>query len=261
MTRAKLALLFGTAALIVSTSAGYAGGIRLGLHGGLSIPSLRGKEIDIFSRNFTSRQGPYFGLTADFALAAGFSLAVDLNYASQGGKRAGMQPITMDLPGELPVPPDTVLYADFNNETILDYIEVPILARYAFGRKVRGFLQAGPYAGYLVRAKAVTAGMSALFLDEAGAMPIVIPPASEPLEVDLEAEANVRASLVKLNTGVAAGAGVMVPLGGRYLVLEGRLQLGLTTIQKNPDRDGHSRTGAVLVSLGYTLPLGKPKLR
>ena len=259
MTRTKLMTLVGTAALIAMTGAASAGDIMLGLHGGLCIPNLRGKDTDIFSRNFTSRKGPYFGLTADFALASGFSLAVDLDYTSQGGKRAGMQPITMDLPDGLPLPPGTLLYADFNNETILDYIEVPVLARYTFGRKVRAFLQAGPYAGYLFRAKALTAGTSALFLDEAGTMPIVIPPATEPLQVDLGAETNVRDSLVKFNVGVAGGAGVLIPLGAGDLVLEARFQLGLTTLQKDPDTDGHTQTGAIVVSLGYILPLAHHK--
>jgi len=252
-------ILAGTALLIAATGAGFAGGIKLGLHGGISIPNLRGKDTDIFSRNFTSRKGPYFGLTADVSLASGFSLAVDLNYTSQGGKRAGMQPITMDLPDGLPIPPGTLLYADFDNETILDYVEVPVFARYTFGGKVRAFLQAGPYAGYLVRAKALTAGRSFLFLDEAGTMPIIVPPATEPLEVDLGAEANVRDSLEKFNIGVAGGAGVLVPLGRGDLVFEARFQLGLTTLQKYPETDGHTETGAIVISLGYVLPFALHK--
>jgi Outer membrane protein beta-barrel domain len=259
MTRTKLSILVGAAVVIAAAGAGFAADIQLGVHGGICIPNLRGKDTDIFSRNFTSRQGPYYGLTADLALASGFSLAVDLNYTSQGGKRSGMQPITMDLPEGLPIPPGTLLFADFNNETILDYIEVPVFVRYTIGRKARVFVQAGPYAGYLARAKAVTAGTSALFMDEAGTMPIIIPPATDPLEVDLGAKTNVRASLEKFNAGVAGGAGVLVPLGTGDLVLEARFQLGLTTLQKNPETDGHTETGAVVVSLGYTLPFTRHK--
>ncbi|HSA95452.1 MAG TPA: porin family protein [Acidobacteriota bacterium] len=259
MARTKLSILAGAAVLFVATGAGFAADVRLGFHGGISIPNLRGKDTDIFSRNFTSRRGPYFGLTADFPLASGFSLGLDLNFTSQGGVRRGMQPITMDLPDGLPIPPGTLLYADFRNETILDYLEVPVLARYTMGGKVRAFVEAGPYAGYLVRAKAVTAGVSALYLDEAGTMPIVIPPATEPLEVDLGAETNVRDSLVKFNVGVAGGAGVLIPFGAGELVLEARFQLGLTTLQKNPETDGHTQTGAIVVSVGYALPFTRHK--
>jgi Outer membrane protein beta-barrel domain len=254
MRSSRSAILLGLAGLVAAASTAFAADFRFGVHGGISIPDLRGKDTEIFTRGFTSRKGPTFGLTADIPLMAGFSLALDLNYTSQGGKRSGMQPITMDLPGGLPIPPDTILYADFSNETILDYVEIPVLARYTFGRTVRGFLEAGAYAGYLVRAKAVTVGTSALYLDEAGTMPIIIPPATDPLVVDLGAETNVRDSLEKFNVGVAGGAGFEIHLGRGDLILEARFQLGLTTIQKYPDTDGHTQTGAVLVSVGYVLP-------
>jgi len=259
MQRSRLAILLGLAGLIIASAAAFAADFRLGVHGGVSIPNLRGKDTDIFSRGFTSRKGPYFGLTAEFGLAPRFSLAVDLNYTSQGGKRSGMQPITMDLPEGLPIPPGMILYADFDNETILDYVEVPVLARVTFGRKLRGFLEAGPYVGYLVRAKALTAGASALYLDESGTAPIIVPPATDPLVVDLGAETNVRDSLERFNVGVAGGAGVRVPLGPGDLVIEGRFQLGLTTIQKNPETDGNTQTGAIVVSLGYALPLHRSR--
>jgi hypothetical protein len=254
MKPSRSAILLGLAGLVAAATTAFAADFRFGVHGGISIPNLRGKDTEIFTQGFTSRKGPTFGLTADFPLAGSISLAVDLNFTSQGGQRAGMQPITMELPGELPIPPGTILFADFDNETILDYVEVPVLARYTFGRTVRGFLDVGPYAGYLVRAKAVTAGTSALYLDLAGTMPIVIPPATDPLVVDLGAETDVRDSLMKFNVGLAGGAGFEVPLGRGDLIVEARFQLGLTTIQKHPETDGHTQTGAILVTVGYVLP-------
>lgn len=259
MKRFLFAILLGTVAHLTTAGVGSADVVRLGAHGGISIPDLRGSDTDIYSRGFESRQGPYFGLTAEFSLAARFSLAVDLNYTSQGGIRTGMQPITMELPPGLPVPPGTLLYADFRNETILDYVEIPVLGRCTFGDKVRFFIGAGPYIGLLVRAVALTEGTSALYLDEAGTVPIVIPPATEPVEVDLGAETDVKDSLETVNIGLAGGGGVAVPLGPGDLVLEARFQLGLTTLQKDPETDGHTQTGAVVVSLGYTLPLGRRK--
>ena len=243
--------------LLIGCAAGFAAEVVVGAHGGISIPNLRGSETDLYSRGFTSRQGPYFGLTADIGLAPGFSLAVDLNFTSQGGLRTGMQPITMELPAGLPIPPGTILYADFRNETVLDYIEVPVLARYTFGKKVRFFVGAGPYVGFLVRAVALTEGTSAIYLDESGTMPVIIPPATEPAEFDLTAETDVKESLETVNLGLAGGGGMSLPLGPGDLVLEARFQLGLTTLQKNPETDGHTQTGAIIVSLGYVLPLAR----
>jgi len=243
-------------ALLCARGAAFAGGLNLGVHAGISIPNIRGSQTDIFTKNFTSRQGPYFGLTADIPLAGKFSLAVDLNYTSQGGLRRGMQPITMDMSG-LGLPPDTLVFADFRNETILDYLELPVLARVTFGNKLKFFFDLGPYAGYLVRGKAVTEGVSTLYLDEAGTMPILVPPDYvEPLVVDLAATTDVKDSIHPFNIGLAGGGGLIWPVGPGQFVLEARFQLGLSDLQKDP-ADGNTQTGAVLVSLGYMLPVAR----
>lgn len=243
--------------ILVAARAGYPGPVKVGIQGGLSIPNIRGSETDIFTRGFTSRQGPFFGLAADVGLSPRFSLGVEFNYTSQGGLRKGLQPITMELPPGLPVPPGMLLYADFRNETILDYLELPVLARLTFGGRVRFFVNAGPYVGLLVRGQAVTSGQSALYLDEAGAQPIIIPPATDPMIVDLGADTEVKASLKKGNFGLAGGGGVIYPLGGADLILQARFQLGLTTIQKDVETSGECQTGAFLISVGFLFPLGR----
>ncbi len=125
--------------------------------------------------------------------------------------------------------------------------------------RVRFFAEAGPYAGYLVRARAVTSGSSALFLDEQGTMPIIVPPATDPLVIDLGADTGVMDSLKRTNIGLTGGGGVTCPLGRGCLVLEARFQLGLATIQRDVATSGNTQTGAVVMSLGYKLPLGQRK--
>jgi hypothetical protein len=258
MKRMAFAVLLGLAGLLAAASPGSAGVIKLGAHGGLSIPNIRGSDTNIFSRGFTSREGPFFGLGADIALMPRMSLAAELNFTSQGGLRRGLQPITMDLPPELPLPPDTFLFfADFRNETILDYIEVSLLDRLTLGGKLRFFLDLGPYAGYLVRARALTSGTSALYLDEQGTMPIIVPPATDPLVIDLGADTNVMDSLNRTNFGLAGGAGIAYPLGTIDLTLEVRFQMGLTTLQKDVALSGKTQTGAILISLGVLVPLAR----
>jgi len=245
--------------LLAAGAAGYGTEVKLGAHGGLSIPDIRGSQTDIFSRGFTSRQGPFFGIFLEAKLDPHFSLVAELNYTSQGGLRKGLQPITMDLPPGLPIPPGTILYANFRNETILDYLEVPIMGRLTFGSKLRYFVNAGPYVGILLRARAVTEGTSALYLDGAGTMPVIVPPDTQPMEVDLGANTNVKDSLKSTNIGLIGGGGLMHPLGPGDLILEAHFQLGLTTIQKDVETSGKSQTGAVVVSLGYSFPLAAKK--
>lgn len=228
--------------LLAASAAAAAGDLRIGLRGGLSIPNIQGSDTDIFTRGFTSRRGPSFGVFVERALAADWSLVLEFNYTSQGGKRNGMQVITEVPPG---LPTDLYLFADFNNETILDYLELPVLARLSFGRGRRFFLNAGPYAGYLVRARAVTGGSSLIYLDESGTQPVV------PSPVSFDADTDVLDSLKRWNLGLTGGAGLSMPAGHGEIIIEGRFQLGLAVLQKDVATSGKSRTGAFVVALGY----------
>ena len=249
MNRHHMGVIFVLLGFVL-TVAGVAatGPVWLGVHGGISIPDLRGSETDIFSQGFTSRLGPFFGVSAEFELASRFSLVTGLNYTSQGGQRTGLQIIT-DIPSG--VPSDMPLYANFKNETILDYIELPLLGRMTFGNKVRFFLTAGPYVGYLVRAKAVTSGSSLIYLDEAGTQPIV------PSPISFDAKTDVIDSLKRWNAGLYGGVGVGFMVGPGDIVLEAHFQLGLLRIQKDVATSGDTKTGAVVVSVGYSFPLKK----
>ncbi len=229
-------------------------GVNVGVKGGLSLPNIRGSEDDVFSKGFGSRQGLFFGLFAETRLSSRFSLVAELNYASQGGRRDGIQPITMDMSG-LPVPPGTILFADFVNETILNYIELPVLGRLVLGDRLRFFVNAGPYVGLLIGHHAVTKGTSAMFLDEGETMPIIIPPATEPLIVDLGADTDVGDSLKNWNFGVAGGLGLLYPFGRGDVTIEARFEYGLTTIQRDVTTSGDTQTGAIAITLGYSLPL------
>ncbi len=251
--RSMLLVSLLVAGVLVAAGPGAAGPVKIGAHAGLAVPDIRGNDTDIFSRNFTSRQGPFFGVFAEFELTPRFSLVTELNYTSQGGKRNGWQPIT-SLPPELaPLFPDPLQppFADFKNETILDYLELPVLGRLTFGQKIRFFVNAGPYAGYLVRAKAVTRGTSALYFDEAHTIPVIIPPDTQPLTIPLDADTDVKDSLKKWNFGLAFGGGLKFGAGPGEIVLEAHFQLGLSTIQKDVATSGNSKTGAVVISAGY----------
>jgi hypothetical protein len=240
--------------ILVAGGIGFAGQLSIGVHAGLSVPSIRGGDNE-FSRGFTSRKGPYFGLFADFPLASHFSLRAEVNYASQGGKRNGMQPIVTDLPG-LTLPPDLILYADFHNETILDYIEIPLLAEFSWGNKPRFFINVGPYVGFLVRAKIVTSGMSTIYLDSSGTQPLLVPPDYQPLPpVSFDATTDVKESINDLNAGIAGGAGLGIRLGPGNVIAAFHFSFGFTNIQKDVATGGKNNTGALIVTLGYSLPL------
>ena len=230
-------------ALLLTSTAAAQTDISLGAHVGLSVPNIRANATDVLSQGYSSRRGPFFGIFLETGLSPRLSLVVDVNYTSQGGKRDGVQPITMEI-GLPPLPDGSYYYADYHNETVLDYVEVPVQVRLYFGTRFRFFVNGGAYLGILVGAKAVTSGSSLIYLDQGKTQPVT------PSPVSFDAETDVSDSLRRTNIGIIGGGGIMHRLGRGDLVAEVHFQVGLTTIQQDVSTSGNNKTGAVVVSLG-----------
>ena len=109
-------------------------------------------------------------------------------YSSEGGKRNGFQaidpasdpmmsliPPALQYIYSLPVAPK-YLYATFDNESVLDYLEIPLMVKYSV--KMNGsaklYINAGPYVGILMNAKQKTSGTSYLYADRDATMPMIV---------------------------------------------------------------------------------------
>ncbi len=231
--------------------------VRLGIQGGLSIPDLTGGNNEI-SQGYTSRLAPNFGITAEFGITNNFSIEPQVNFDGQGGQRNGMQPVT-DLPPQFPSPPSGYYYANFKNVSILNYIEVPVLAKYTFGFAGFGLqVNAGPFVGFLLNATEKTSGISSIYIDKNGT-PLVMPDGNggyvQVPPQSFDASSDVTSSLHTLNFGLAGGVGIILPLSARTdISLDVRGLYGLTNVQKYA-QDGTSQTGNLIVSLGFSYEL------
>ena len=240
-------------AIAAAPAAASSGQVQIGAQGGLSIPNIRDGD-NVFSRGYSSRKGPFFGLFAEFKLGPHFSLRAEVNHDSQGGKWDGMQPVIIDLPGFI-LPPGLLLYADFSNEAILDYLELPLLAEVTWGERPRFFINGGPYLGYLLRAKTVTRGTSSLFVDDSGT-PLLLPPDYQPLPpFSFEAETDSKGDINDWSAGITGGAGLAVPAGPGEIIFGVRFSLGLTNIQSDVETYGKNHTGGVILTIGYAYTL------
>ena len=221
----------------------------LGFKGGISIPDLSGGGGNPISENYTSRLAANFGLFSDFHVVHNFSIQVELNYAGQGGKRDGMQPVTSgSLTSGLPA--GTYLWADFKNKAVFNYLELPVLAKLHWGRTFGVYANLGPYLGYLLHAEEKTKGTSQIYYDQAG---------TEPLEeqgypvgpVNFTSNTDITSSLHRFNVGVTGGGGIDWKLDDKNkLLFDARFEYGFVNIQKY-DEDGKNNTGNVLISVGY----------
>lgn len=224
--------------------------IYLGAKGGLGIPNLQDgtNEQNPLNAGFSSRLGVNIGVLAEFQITDWFSIQPEINFAEQGGKKDGLQAFVPPDDQLAMLPPGTkYLYANFKNEARLNYIQIPVLAKFNFklSDKVKFFINIGPYLGYLVSAKQVTSGKSAVYLDAGGTQPI------SPDQQSFDNTEDVYSQLRKVNFGLDGGIGLsMDALHGKVFVQAGG-NYGFINIQKYA-ADGKNHTGSATIELGYS---------
>ncbi|HTQ27737.1 MAG TPA: porin family protein [Puia sp.] len=234
----------------------------LGAKGGVSIPNLTngGSENNPLNTGYSSRVGADFALFGEYSFSSLFSLEAGLEYSSQGGKKNGNQalPVPSQLasmfpPGEAP----PYLWADFNQEAKLNYLMIPVLAKFTFypGGPWQLYVDAGPFVGFLVSAKTVASGNGNVYADQGETQPLL------PGPISFNQTEDIKDSLRSTNEGVEGNVGVAYILGQGRIFLEAGGNYGFANIQKNAD-DGQNRTGAATVRIGYAYSFGsKPKSR
>ncbi|RZJ77211.1 MAG: PorT family protein [Flavobacterium sp.] len=136
------------------------------------------------------------GLGLNIQTGDNFSIQPEINYVSKGTK---------------------LEFGNTKTSLDLNYLEVPILAKYAFGPV---YVNAGPSIGLSVDKKSTVAR-------------------------------NYGDELKKIDFGVQMGAGLALPLGKGKVIIDGRYALGLNNIAKNGNE---IKNRGILTSLGYMIP-------
>ena len=176
------------------TTPAWAGPVRFGPRLGSSIPNLHAGDDNPISTGWTSRVAFAFGLMAEFEVSPSFSIQPEVNYAPQGGQRNGAQPVPFDG-SALGLPPGTPIYARYDNTADIDYVEIPLLAKYRFGSARQVYATFGPYVGLLITAKNVTSGTSQLYYDSALTQPVEISPGVPYPPLDFGATTDIKSEL------------------------------------------------------------------
>ncbi|MBC7934488.1 MAG: PorT family protein [Rhizobacter sp.] len=232
--------------------------VDIGIKGGLSIPNLTsGSSASPINNGYNSRLGFDAALQAEFHLSKHFSLQPELEYSQQGGKKDGNQAFAVpdDMVAQFPagqVPP--YLYADYNSVAKINYLMLPILAKYRFdiGKHWGAYAAAGPFVSLVSSAKNVTSGSSNIYLDEQQTEPVTTDPQS------FDNTEKIKSDLHSFNTGVSGHLGINYKLPKGSIFVEGGGNYGLVDIQKD-GTNGKNKTGAAVVNLGYQFSLCKHK--
>ncbi len=230
--------------------------VKIGIKAGTSIPSLRDDGNNEITRDYESKMAGSFGLIADIGISGKLSIKTGLDYSGQGGVRDGQQPVT-DLPVQFSqlLPQGSYIYANFNNNSVLNYMEIPIMVKLEWGNKLKYYLNAGPYLGFLLNAKQKTSGSSQFYLDKNGTMPLTI--SGQPLGLQsFDANTDIKDDINSTNIGMTGGVGLSFDLNKKSaLVFDARAAYGLKSVQKDTELNGNSKTGGIFLTLGYVFSL------
>jgi hypothetical protein len=179
-----------------------------------------------------------------------------VEYSSQGGMKNGMQAFTTppEMAAMFPAgqaPP--YLYANYNSEAKLNYLLVPVLAKFGWNLPngpFRIYAGAGPFAGFLLPAHQVTSGLSVIYADKQGQQPLSANPQS------FDSNNVIKDQLNKFNFSVSGNMGIAYHFIRSNIFIEGGGNYGFLNIQKGT-ADGKNNTGSATVNVGYACTLGK----
>lgn len=285
-------LPLGLFLLLLFTQVTY-GQIKIGSKAGLSLGKLSDGSQNIYSRNSTSKSGLDFGIFMEIPVSAHFSVQPEGLLANRGGKRNGLQPVdtgsivdalvanglSLDVLNQLiianggsAITDANPLFANFRNETDLNYLEIPILGKLTWGNNLRFYVNTGPYFGFLLKAHDKTKGSSKIYLDSGGTQPLQLPnplfdpnnpngqpPFIEFPEQSFDANTDVKDGLRTFAFGVHTGLGVIKRLNSQHeLFFDVRGSYSFISLQKNKVF-GSSKVGGIIFSLGYTFALRKAR--
>jgi hypothetical protein len=233
--------------------------LTLGVRGGVSIPNLTagGGDQNPLNTGYSSRFGADAGIFVEEKVSKMFSLQIAAEYSSQGGKKNGLQAFPTPAQVAPLFPPGyapTYLYANFNSQAKLDYLLIPVLAKFSWNIKkspLRVYFDIGPFAGILLAAHQVTTGQSELYLDSHAKDTL-----SQAGPQSFNNTQNLKPDLHEFNFGIEGNIGLGYRFGKSTLFFEAGGNYGFLNIQKG-SANGKNNTGAATGVLGYSYRLGK----
>ena len=254
----KLTLFIFFCGLLLQSMSVKSQNFAFGVKGGLNAAFLSAGDR---SRNplvvaYDQRVAPGAAVFVEFKFSDRFSLQPMIEYSSQGGEKEGLRPFaTPDQiaqtypPGQAP----QYVYANFESETQLNYLIIPILAKYAFNvikAPFRLYADGGPFVGYMLSAYQVTSGQSQFYTDPDGQH--IIPGGVQ----SFNNTTDIKGQLRRFNLGFEINIGLNFKMGRNNVFAEVGGSFGELNIQKF-SKDGTNETYANMIQIGYSHWFGK----
>jgi len=198
-------IILSAAMLLAIGFSAKAQDIKFGVKAGLNVATLTGES----GNDVKSRTGFHAGVVAEFKVTQHFSIQPELLYSEQGDKEKGFSYADG-------------YYLDYTATTKLDYINLPVLAKYYI---IEGFsIEAGPQVGFLVNSK---------------------------VEGQISGEANgtidsdIKSQVKSVDFGLVGGLAYDFPKG---LFFQARYNAGISKVNQGY---GKAKNGVMQFSVGY----------
>lgn len=224
------------------------GNLQVGGHAGVNISKLCCGSMTI-NEDYQFGEGPTFGLMASYGFNKYLSLVAELNYTTMGGKKNGLQAVNGYGSNGL-------LYADFNNKTVLNYLELPVMARVTLGDKFKYYANLGIYGAYLLAANQETSGSSFLYTDKDGTKKYS---PTDGQVLSFNKDADIKGQVKDFNFGLVGGLGAGYTFGKHAIWLDGRYVMGMPNVRENTTVNGENSTGSIMATVGYSYTLKSGK--
>ena len=286
-------IIISIIAIVLINSGLHAQDVKFGIKGGLNVPNIvAGGNNTPVSEGYKSRLANGWGLFTELQLNPAVSLRLGVEYSEMGGKKDGMQAMpTQRLITEMgnsigmgvteqqlaalgtlmaSLPP--YYYANVNNTAKFNYVMIPLMAQ--LGKDIglspwRVYVNAGPFASFLLSGKQISQGTSKLYSDASGTSTLwdIFPEEAKGLVANefpyigqtLGGEIpfgkkNVTGELKSTNFGVMGNVGIRYQYKHNYFFLEAGGNYGFVVVQDDAS-NGSNRIGAASVMLGYAFSL------
>ena len=270
----------------------YAQDVKFGIRGGMNMSNLMVGSSTPVSEGYKSLTAVGAGIFTELQLNPTVSLRLGVEYSEMGGKKDGMQALPtqrlitamgnsigmgvtdqqLAALGALMMNLPQYYYANINNTAKFDYVTIPLMAQ--LGKNLgqspwRVYVNAGPFASFLLSGKQVAKGTDKQYSDALGTttlwnyLPAEIKGfvASEFPDIEQTLNEPVTFSTTKItgelkstNFGVTGNVGLRYKCNHNYFFLEVGGNYGFATIQDDTS-NGSNRLGAASVMVGYAFSL------
>lgn len=224
----KIQHVLTIAALLLTTTFSYAQ-ISVGAKAGVYTSFIDVTEAaEGLTQNVEGLTTPTFGLVAEIGVSENFAFQPELLYTTKGFKVN--EGININL-GGLPIP------AGVTARTKINYLEVPLLAKYKFGSAALKFnVTAGPVVSYAVNGQLDT--RANLLFD------------INPIKTNIDLDA---LNYERLEVSASIGAGMAYETSGGEFFADARYVHGFSDLYNAPVVDLNLKNRGIGVTLGYKM--------